>query len=169
MKKPWLLVSVLALTLTCYAAFAEPLNNWHWRNPLPNGNPQSEPHTLYGIVFANGKFVGVGAAGVASISTDTTNWVESATATANTLRCITYANGQFVAVGDAGTVETSADGSNWVLMNSGTSSSLNSVAYGNGKFVAVGGAVITSADAANWVPSVSGLSSASSVAGGGVG
>jgi len=169
MKTLWLMMTSLALTLNCFSVFADPLNNWHWRNPLPSGNPQTGPHILSGIVFANGKFVGVGAGGMASISTDTTNWIESATATANTLRCITYANSQFVAVGDAGTVETSADGSSWVLMNSGTSSSLNSVAYGNGKFVAVGGAVITSADAANWVPSVSGLSSASSVAGGGVG
>jgi hypothetical protein len=157
---------VLAGLLSCSGSlFADPLNNWHWRNPLPNGNPPPNAIGLYGIVFTNGQFFAVGANGTENTSGDGTNWTLNATATTNQLNDIIYANGKFVAVGDNGAVETSANGTNWVLQNSGTTSSLSSVAYGNGKFAAVGGAVISSANAVSWSPSVSGLSSASQVAG----
>jgi hypothetical protein len=109
----------------------------------------------------------VGASGVVSISTDGTNWTESASATANNLRCIIYANGQYIAVGDNGTLETSGNGINWVLQNSGTASSLSSVAFSNGKYVAAGAsAVIASSDTITWSPATSGLSAAAQVAGG---
>ena len=133
---------------------------------------------MNGIVFAEGKFVAVGASGVVSISTDATNWNESTTATTYNLNGLIFASGQFLAVGDGGSVETSADGTNWVLQNSGTTNPLSAVAYANGKFVAVGGyangifvgnAVIASSDAVNWAPSVSGLSGATGVAGGSAG
>ena len=178
MRTNWfhLILAWLLLNLGC--ALAAPLDNWYWRNPLPNGNPQLTPQMLNGIVFAGGKFVAVGASGVVSISIDSTNWIESATATTNDLNGIVYANGELVAVGNGGTVETSADGSNWVLQNSGTTNPLSAVAFGNGKFVAVGGyangefvaadgkAVIASPNGVNWMPVVSGLSGASTIAGG---
>jgi hypothetical protein len=158
------LVSSLFLGQTLLGA---PLDNWQWRNPQPNGNPQAGPHTLNSVVFANGKFVAVGASGVVSISTDNTNWIEGATATTSNLNSLVYVNGQFVAVGDGGQVEISADGTNWILENSGTTNSLSALAYGNGKFVAVGSsAVIASPNAVNWTPAYSGLSGAQRVAGG---
>jgi hypothetical protein len=144
---------------------ADPLNNWHWRNPLPNGNPQLGAQTLNDIIFTNGTFFGVGNSGVVDTSIDATNWTQTITATSNQLNSIIDAGGKFVAVGNNGAVETSANGTNWVLQNSGTTSALGSVTYGNGKFVAVGGAVIASSDAVNWTPAVSGLSSAGAVAG----
>ena len=157
----------LGLTLNFCSVSASPLDNWHWRNPLPNGNPQSGPHTLFGIVFTNGQFLAVGAAGTLSISLDGTNWTESATATTNKLNAIIYANGQYVAVGDGGSVETSANGTSWTLQTSGTTNSLGAVAFGNGKYAAVGASVvIASANGVNWSPAVSGLSGASGVAGG---
>src|ERR1039457_2381879 len=79
---------------------AASLNNWHWRNPLPNGNPQAGPHTLYSVVFGNGIFAGVGDSGVVSISSDATNWTEYATTTTNKLNGIAYVNGIFLTVGD---------------------------------------------------------------------
>lgn len=151
-------------------ASGTPLDNWSWRNPLPNGNPQSGPHTLNGVVFANGKFVAVGAFGVVSISTDSTNWIEGATATTNNLNGILFANSQFVAVGDDGVIETSADGTNWLLQASGTTNSLRVAAYANGKFVAAGSKVVlTSADAENWLPVASGIDGASGLVGGSAG
>jgi hypothetical protein len=166
MKTNWLHLTGLGLILNLGCALAAPIDNWHWRNPLPNGNPQSAP-IFNSIVFATGEFVAVGDSGEVSISTDSTNWTESATATANDLNGVVYANGEFVAVGNGGVVETSSDGTNWVLQNSGTSSSLSAVAYGNGKFVALGAnAVIASANAVAWTPAVSGLSGAAEVAGG---
>ncbi len=109
----------------------------------------------------------VGASGTVSISTDTTNWTESPTATANNLNAIIYASNKFVAVGDGGAVETSTDGTNWVWQNSGTTNALSAIAYGNGKFVAVGrSAVIASPNAVNWTPAVSGITGATGVAAG---
>jgi len=158
------------LLCCCCDVFADSLDNWHWRNPLPNGNPQAGPHALYGVVFANGKFVGVGDGGTVSVSPDGTNWTESATATTNTLNAIIYGGGLFLAVGNGGSVETSTDGSNWVSRASGTTNPLAAATFANGIFVAVGGnAAITSSDAVNWSPVVSGLIGATGVAGGSAG
>jgi hypothetical protein len=140
--------------------FAAALDNWHWRNPLPNGNPQTGPHTLHGMVFANGQFIAVGDNGMASISPDGTNWTESATATTTSLNAIAFISGLFVAVGENGVVESSNDGANWVLGTSGITNSLLSAAYGNGRFAAVGvnGAIIASTNAVNWFTCTSGTS-----------
>ncbi len=158
MKPKALLLACLGLALFQTALFAGPLDNWHWRNPLPNGNPLVLPHNLHGIVFTNGIFVAVGDSGVVSTSTDSTNWTESATATVNNLNAIAYGNGLFVAVGDGGAVEYSADGINWALGTSGTTASLKAVAYGNGTYAAVGsgGVIIMSTDAATWTTQTSG-------------
>ena len=155
----------LALSLSLFNASADPLNNWHWRNPLPNGNPGPGVQSLYGIVFTNGQFFAVGANGFEITSPDGTNWTEWATATTNQLNDIINANGLFVAVGANGTVETSTTGTNWLLRNSGTLASLSSVAFGNGGFVAVGNTIIASPDAVNWSPATSGPGGASQVAG----
>jgi len=170
MKTNRFLLTGMGLFFICLSTFGAPLDNWYWRNPLPNGNPQTGPQTLYGVVFAGGKFVAVGASGVVAISSDSTNWTQSATATTNTLNGIIFANGQFVAVGNGGVVETSPDGTNWSLMNSGTTNSLAAVAYANGKYVAAGGnVVIKSSNGVNWSSAVSGLSGATGLAGGSAG
>jgi hypothetical protein len=162
-----LALGVFAFFLSFSTALADPLNNWSWRNPLPNGNPPPSAQNLYGIVFTNGQFFAVGANGVEVTSTDGTNWTQRATATTNQLNDIIYGNGQFMAVGNNGAVETSANGTNWVVQISGTSAALGSVAYGNGKYVAVGAnTVIASSDGAAWSPATSGPSGALEVAGG---
>ena len=68
MRTNWLYFILAWLLLNLGCALAAPLDNWYWRNPLPNGNPQLSPQQLNGIVFAGGKFVAVGASGVVSIS-----------------------------------------------------------------------------------------------------
>lgn len=157
------------LILTSFRLLGDPLNNWHWRNPLPSGNPQFPAQALNGIIFTNDTFFAVGNFGVVATSIDATNWAEFSTATSNQLNSIIFADGQFVAVGNAGTIETSTDGTNWVLQNSGTTSNLDAIACGNGKFVALGAVVLASPDAVNWSPAVSGLSSASAVTGNSIG
>jgi len=134
MKAKWIFPAwlFLGLFLGGYSVFAGALDNWHWRNPLPNGNPQPGPNTLIGVVFTNGYFVAVGTSGVVSISRDGTNWTESATATTNTLNALICVNGLFLAVGAGGAVETSLDRTNWVLQVSGTTDALAAVTYGNG-------------------------------------
>jgi hypothetical protein len=169
-EKIFPVLALLGALLCRQSVFAATLDNWHWRNPLPDGNPQAGPHTLNAVVFTNGYFVAVGASGVVSISSDSTNWMESTTATTNNLNGLAYVNGELLAVGDGGVVETSVDGINWVLRNSGTTNSLAAVAYANGKYVAVGSSVvITSPDAVNWSSTVSGLSGALGLTGGSAG
>lgn len=158
MKVNILLSVCSGLVLFQLIVVAGPLDNWHWRNPLPNGNPQLSSQNLYGITFANGIFVAVGDSGVVSLSTDTTNWTQSTTATTSALNAITYGNNLFVSVGNSGAVESSTDGTNWVLGSSGTTASLEAVAYGNGIYMAVGtgGTIITSTDGINWTTQASG-------------
>src|SRR5215472_5833552 len=104
----------IAVWLACCGSLsADPLDNWHWRNPLPNGNPQFGAQTLNSIIFTNGTFFGVGNSGVVDTSIDATNWTQTISATSNQLNGIIYAGGKFVAVGNSGAVETSSDGTNW--------------------------------------------------------
>jgi len=155
-----------AILFGCGQALAGPLDNWHWRNPLPNGNYVADTYVINGIVFTNGTFFGAAAFGVVATSADGIHWVTNSTPTTNDLNDIIFANGGFMAVGNNGTVETSANGTNWVLQNSGTSANLYSVAYGNGKYAAVGGPVIASSDGVHWSPAISVLSGAGQIAGG---
>jgi hypothetical protein len=154
---------------SCFNLLANPLNNWHWRNPLPNGNPPFPAQQLNDVIFTNGTFFAVGNSGVIATSVDATNWTQNITATTNQLNDIIFADRMFLAVGNSGTIETSADGTNWVLQNSGSTSNLTEVAYGNGKFVALGAAVLTSSDAVNWSPAISGLTGGNSLAGNNLG
>jgi len=155
----------LAIFISDGTAWAGPIDNWHWRNPLPNGNPIPAIPTYTSVVFTNGFFVAVGISGVVGTSPDGTNWTQQVALATNTLNTVIYAQGKYVALGTKGMVQTSVDATNWVIQNSGTTNSLNSVAYAHGKFVAVGGSVIiTSPDAVNW-STVAGTTGALAVAG----
>jgi hypothetical protein len=162
---------VMVGILSCCSLFADPLNNWHWRNPLPNGNPVViGTNILYGVIFTNGTFFGIGANGAVATSTDGRYWVENPSAAPGIqLNAIAYGGGQFVAVGAGGNAETSPDGTNWVLQNPPDLNSLYSVVYANGIFVAVGSGslgITTSTDGVNWTePPPGQLESASGVAG----
>ena len=148
----------LGLLSCTFNLWASPLDNWHWRNPLPNGNLPSGPFSLYGIVFTNATFFSVGQFGLIFTSSNGTNWEQGTTASTNQLNDIIYAGGQFVAVGNAGTIETSSDGTNWVLQNSGTLNPLTAVSYGaSGIYVAVGpNAIISSRNGVSWSSATSG-------------
>ncbi len=154
MKRKFILSAlvILGVFFSIQAVFADALDNWHWRNPLPSGNPQAGLPTLYGLAFANGKFIGVGDGGTASISLDGTNWTQLPTATTNQLNNIAYLNGAWMAVGNNGEVESSTDGTNWLVANSGVANALLWVTYGGGKYLALGtnNIVLTSPDGQNW-------------------
>lgn len=102
MKTLKVLLALVGFLFCGQSLFAAPLDHWQWRNPMPNSNPQTGPHTMTGVVFANGQFVAVGATGVAATSSDAINWTESATATTNQLNALAYLNGLFVAVAGPG-------------------------------------------------------------------
>lgn len=143
--RPLLLFITLFLG-SAASGLADPLDNWHWRNPLPQGN------SLNGVGYGNSKFVAVGNAGTMLTSTDGMNWALMVSGTTNDLWGISCGNGTFVAVGEAGTILTSEDGGVWVIRASGITNHLSGITYGNGTFVAVGeaGTILTSSDGVTW-------------------
>jgi hypothetical protein len=140
------------MLLTTLGAAAHPLDVWHWRNPLPQGN------ALNAVTYANGLYVAVGALGTILTSPDGTNWSRRASGTFEQLNDIVFANDQFVAVGVYGAILTSADGQVWMPQYGGTFFTLSGVTYGNGLYVAVGlsNTILTSADGIMWVSRSSG-------------
>jgi hypothetical protein len=138
---------VLAFTLfTTQAYCGEVLTNWHWRNPLPQGN------AIYNVVSANGNIVAVGELGTILTSTDGTNWTTRKSGTVLDLRDCAFGAGQYVVVGDYGTVLTSTNLETWIPQYAGTFYSLRGIIFGDGKFVCVGDqtAILTSSDGVNW-------------------
>jgi hypothetical protein len=140
------------LVLVAADVGAHPLDVWHWRNPLPQGN------SLNAIAYGNGLYVAVGAAGTVLTSADATNWTRRISGTFEQLNSITFGNNQFVAVGAFGAIVTSADGILWAPQYGGTFFSLNGVTFGNGMYVVVGenNTIITSIDGIMWVSRSSG-------------
>lgn len=130
----------------------EALAQWHWRNPLPQGN------LLHNVSYLNGQYLAVGELGTILTSTDATNWVARNSGTTMELRDCAYGAGKYVVVGDYGTVLTSPDTITWTLQFSSTFYSLNAVTYANGQFVGVGAqtTIITSVDGVSWTIQSSG-------------
>src|SRR5436190_313748 len=129
---------VIWLCFASYTLTAEPLDQWHRRNPLPTAD------RLYAVTFGNNTFVAVGDVdffGNASIlnSSDGVSWNPADSGAPGLLTAVTYGNGSFVAVGEAGLILTSSDAVTWIAASSGMQIDLNGVTYGNGLFVAVGG------------------------------
>jgi hypothetical protein len=137
---------VVVCLMTTLPILADPLDQWFWRNPLPQGNP------LASVVFAQSNFVAVGTGGTILTSPDGTNWTLQVSRTTNSLANAAYLNGRFVAVGERGTILTSPNGSDWTFVPSGVTNSLTSSAFGGGAYVVVGlqGTVLRSPDGVNW-------------------
>src|SRR5688572_11702440 len=98
-----LLRFVAALILSSALVSAAPLEQWHWRSPLPQGNP------LRSVAYGNGLYVAVGDLGTILTSTNGTNWSRQTSGTTSALRDCVYGAGTWVAVGDFGMVLTSLD------------------------------------------------------------
>jgi hypothetical protein len=139
-----ILISLFCLLFLLHTSHADPLDNWHWRNPLPQGN------SLNGVTYGNGRFVAVGNAGTILTSPDGVTWTQRDSGVAQNLNGVAYGNGLFVAVGE--TILISPDSVTWTAPNPQTHYFLSAVAYGNGNFVAVGyGTVpLVSTDGAAW-------------------
>ena len=137
---------VLFWTLTLSRLAADPLDQWSWRNPFPQGN------SLSSVVFAQNRFIAVGAAGTILSSTNGTNWVSVSSPTTNSLVNVAYLNSRYIAVGEKGTLVTSTDGTSWTMVPTGVTNSLNSSAYGAGAYVVVGfqGTVLWSSTGLSW-------------------
>ncbi|MFZ4855437.1 MAG: Ig-like domain-containing protein, partial [Desulfuromonadaceae bacterium] len=163
-------------TLVSGSAQADPLDNWHWKNPIPQGN------ALRGVSFGSNKFVAVGDYGTILTSSDLgINWNnrtalnDGSAGTRENLRAIAFGNiggsgniaPGFVAVGDNGAILKSTDGGiSWALdSTSGAVANFHSVAYGvdataKQSFVAVGanGSVVRTNDGMAWSKSTTTIS-----------
>ncbi len=158
------LAVVLVLAGRLGALATEPLDQWSWRNPLPNGDG------LDAITYANGRFAAVGG-GMASTSLDGTDWQSRVigpifgAATNYYFGGLAWGGGVWVAVGtttglSSGFILSSPDLTTWTADAAPEHVwSLGGVAYGSGQFVAVGSAFInqsltyaclTSPDGLHW-------------------
>ncbi|WP_138756167.1 S-layer homology domain-containing protein [Paenibacillus sinopodophylli] len=156
MIKRWISLIIVFLLIVANIpqyAYAESLDEWNIRSPLPTGN------TLTEVTFGNGTYVAVGSKGTILTSSDGASWTGRASGTTNLLYDVIYANGMFVTVGAGGTILTSSDGASWTSRTSTLTSIITSIAYGN-SFVAVGagGRVLTSSNGVNWTSQTSGTS-----------
>lgn len=123
--------------------YLQPNGQWAKAN-FPKG------YTFYGITYAKGVFVIVGAKGAMAYSTDGINWQPPKGDLSEydaTLNDVVYANGVFVAVGKdyrgGSIIFTSSDGMTWNPVLAGDAANgeygqLRNVAYANNTFVAVG-------------------------------
>lgn len=133
---------------------ADPLTAWTSRTT-------GVTNTLYGAIYAGGKFVVVGDNGASLTSTDGITWTRGTTPlTVQFPRSIAHNGARYATVGLASTASTvraaaafSTDGLTWtagtVPANSGQ---IFTLAFGAGRFVAVGetGRIYNSTDGAAW-------------------
>jgi hypothetical protein len=173
----WLLLQ------TQLAGFAfGPLDQWQWRNPLPNYGEVLTANGLLGVTYANGTFVAFGNQGTIVSSVDGTNWTSQTLGPlygpgiSYGLSAMAWGNGLWVAVGrlyfqyfgDFPVILTSPDLTNWTTQTGPAEvSEFSGIVYANGLFVAAGdgydplwqlgfGAIATSPDGINWTPQNSG-------------
>jgi hypothetical protein len=89
----WLvLVTIFLLFGLVSPVLANSLDNWDWRNPLPQGN------YLWSVTYGNNTFVTVGDGGTILTSPDGITWT-SQMGKPYSLSAVTYGNNTFVAVG----------------------------------------------------------------------
>src|SRR5438105_9721293 len=92
----WLVCLYWIFLLGAVRLSASPVDNWHWRNPQPQGN------RLNDVTFANGTFVAAGERGAVVTSKSGTNWTARPMVSTNSMTSVAYGAGVFVAVGSAG-------------------------------------------------------------------
>ena len=133
---------------------ADPLSNWSWRFPSPQGN------ILLGVAYGGGQFVAVGDNGAIIASGDGYHWTNQSSGISTPLRAIAYVLGEFAAVGDGGVILVSPNAVNWQQIPQVTSNTLRAVAGANTQpqFLAVGdsGTAVAGNYNTNWLLKASG-------------
>src|SRR5688572_6272323 len=120
---PKVLAAGWALCCLSFSVFADQLDQWDRRNPLPTAG------RLYGVAYGNNRFVAVGIGGAVAGSADGTNWASQNSRTSGNLYGVAYGKGMYVAVGADGLIIAS-DGTNWNTANSSSDALLNAITFG---------------------------------------
>jgi hypothetical protein len=132
-RKLFVCIGVSLFSMVAQAMLpAGPLDNWHWRNPVPTGNH------LFNIIYGGGIFVAAGFTEILT-SSNATNWTIRTTFGGGEITGLAFGNGRFVAGhGNAG-VLVSSNGFDWDLKTTGQGAiSFGCVAFGNGLFCSPG-------------------------------
>ncbi|MDR1949389.1 MAG: fibronectin type III domain-containing protein, partial [Spirochaetaceae bacterium] len=125
---------------------------------LPNTSAFGSTININDIIYANDKFVAVGASGRIAHSADGETWTTVTNSGFGTtaINRVAWGNGKFVAVGATAKMAYSSDGVTWTAIAAASttfaSSAINGIAWGGGKFVAVGAAakMAYSSDGETW-------------------
>src|SRR5437764_1996505 len=133
---------------------AAPVSQWHWQNPLPQGN------NLRGASFVDASTgTVVGEYGTIVRTTDGGNsWTIQVSGTTQTLWAVSFTDANNgTAVGEGGTIVGTTDGGNhWVTQPSGTTLQLRGVSFSdsnNGAAAGAGGTILRTTDSGtSWVP-----------------
>jgi hypothetical protein len=150
-----LILGLLFASLALVSLRADPLDNWHLRNPLLPLEAISD------VTFGGGLFVAVGDRGTIQTSPDGANWtLRHSDVSLGTLNGAVYGGDRFVVVSASGRIVSSTDGITWSDAPTVSGRYLLSVTYGDGKFVAVGdrdsipygGFSLVSSNGLDWSP-----------------
>lgn len=128
------------------AAWLGAQEQWIWRQPLPQGNYVNE------VIWADGRFVAVGALGTLMVSEDGSAWTLRNTRSGRGLNDIARFQNSWIAAGDYGEILYSGDGHAWIPQVSGTTQDLLALSCFQDLCVAGGrnGAVLVSRDGLRW-------------------
>ena len=106
-KAPPKFLGALACFLLAGQLLADPIQNWSWKSPIPQGR------TLAAVAQGAGCFVAVGDAGTIITSPDGYHWTNETSGFSGYLRGVAYADGEFAAVGDGGVILVSSNTVGW--------------------------------------------------------
>ena len=115
------------------------------------------PSSVYGVAFANSRFVATGN-GRTATSTNGSSWTAGTNAPSSILRGIAFGSNRWVVVGNGSRMGYSTDGASWTAVPQannggfGQSSDIYGLGFGNNRFVAAGanGRMAYSTDGASW-------------------
>lgn len=110
-----------------------PLEKWHWRRPLPQGDH------LIAVAHGNGRHVSVGYNRGVAVSTNAQDWFDTRHPTKSGYRySISYGNGVFVANANApgSVLQHSTNGADWIDWDMPPELGASAAVFGNGRFVA---------------------------------